>query len=549
MNATQPHTTELPESRAATRILSPQPRPRRTPSPTLAIAGALVAFATSAVADTTTQPTEAPTRTPAANAPIHIPAGQVQLFVDDHLTSTSRDLRRTLHGPTKDDAGRTPLIAPPPGTETLMAKGSIVFDTRRKQYVMFAKSRPPTNIYRYVSDDALHWKPADSDTPTPIALDRTCPQTGQRVERDYLGMYCFFYDTTDDEFPYKGWIFFGNWGNEYEGAYYVRSRDGQHWQRRQRVIDGYAGPGDPTARTIHQDGRTVYGAGDTTRFGYDPTTGRFLAILKFFTTEPVRPDNQLRSRAYLFTDRLDAKIDLNRITHIALLPPADDDGINHAGDEYYESTAWRCGALWLGELLVWHKTGDYPYSAPGCSFIRLVVSRDGLNWHIVPFDNEQAQPGVFLHGGPEGGNHGRNDGGHMSLFSQGPLHVTNEWILYYGATSFGKNHDPGKASSGGGIFRARLRPDGLVSVDAGTLTTHPLRLDGRELYVNAVGPVRVDLLDDTGKPLANATVTGDAVRHPVRFGGHAIRDVLGDRPARLRFTVTPPARLYAWQVD
>ena len=46
-----------------------------------------------------------------------------------------------------------------------------------------------------------------------------------------------------------------------------------------------------------------------------------------------------------------------------------------------------------------------------------------------------------------------------------------------------------------------MRRDGFVSVDGGTLTTPPLEFNGRELLLNAVGPVRVWVLDESGKTL------------------------------------------------
>ena len=52
---------------------------------------------------------------------------------------------------------------------------------------------------------------------------------------------------------------------------------------------------------------------------------------------------------------------------------------------------------------------------------------------------------------------------------------------------------------GGGIFRARLRRDGFVSVDNGVLTTPPFQIEGRELLLNAVGPIKVQVLDASGK--------------------------------------------------
>jgi hypothetical protein len=428
---------------------------------------------------------------------------------------------------------------------SLMAKGTIVRDPRLKRYVMFAKAHRTKQVYRFISADGLNWSTDTPDNqPRPISLDCVNPATGRR--EGYPGMHSFCYDARDSEYPYKGWVFFGNWGDEYEGLYYIRSRDGKDWERRGMVANGWAGPGDPSCREIHQDGRVVYGPGDTTRFYYDVPENRFLGIFKFFTTDRVGPENALRSRAYLFVDRLDERIDLTRFTHVDLLPSVARTNGDTPFDEYYASTGWRYGDLWLGGLLVWHLKGDYPYSAAGCAFLKLVVSRDGLHWDKVPFSNDARMPEVFIPNGREGGNDGRNDGGYMSEFSQGPLRIGDELIYYYGCSSYGKNHPPSVRITGGGIFRARLRVDGFVSVDGGTLTTRPLAFEGEDLYINGIGPISIEALAVDGRPLGLARVSGDSIRHRMTFGGKSLRAFATDGLVRLRFVVTGEGRLYSF---
>ena len=483
----------------------------------------------------------------AAEPPVVIRRGEPQLFVDDRLIATQSGLVRTLHQPVKDKGGTEPVIALP-GKETLLAKGTIVYDPRLERWVMFAKARPETDIYRFTSPDGLDWTgDFDDGKPIPVFIDRRHPVTG-RVE-GYGGMHCFHYDVRDGEYPYKGWAFFGNWGDEHEAVYALRSTDGVRWERVAKIMEGYAGPGDSSCLTVRQDGRVVFGPGDTTRFAYDPVGDRFLGIFKFFTTEKVGPGNNLRSRAYAFVDGLDVPFDVKRIRRVDLIPPAAKRGGDEPFDEYYASSAWRYGSVWLGGLQVWHRGGDYAYSSAGCAFLKLLVSRDGLDWSKVPFDNDAGIPEVFLASGPEGGNGGRNDGGYMSEFSQGPLRIGDELVYYYGATSYGKNHPPKIRISGGGVFRARLRLDGFVSVDAGTLTTVALRPEGRDLRVNAVGPIAIDLLDQADAVVGRARVTGDSLRHEIEFGGRSLGDLAPGRAIRLRFTVRPGGALYSFTVE
>jgi hypothetical protein len=45
------------------------------------------------------------------------------------------------------------------------------------------------------------------------------------------------------------------------------------------------------------------------------------------------------------------------------------------------------------------------------------------------------------------------------------------------------------------------------------------------------------------------TPAGDALRHRVRFDGRSLSQVAPGGTARLRFTVEPPSRLYAFVIE
>ena len=501
----------------------------------------------------------------AADGPVVIQPGQPQLFVDDFLIESQVGLKRTLRQPVKENGGRRPVIASRPG-ETLLAYGTIVYDPKNNREVIFAKTSPPFQMSRLTSKDGLDRGPPESWYAEPIAIELTAPASGRKATNtDYFSCY---YDTKDDQWPYKGWMWYANWGDDLEGIHFMRSRDGKTWERGPMVVDGWAGGDDLTHREIRQDGRTLRGPGDVTLFSYDPVEDRFLGLFKFFTPyaidprnpevplpPPVKgkkrtiPVNELRSRAYVFFDKLDAPFDTKRIERIALLPAAREANGDMPYDEYYQSTAWRYGPMWLGSLKIWHSHGDYPWSEAGCAFLKLVSSRDGLNWKKVPFANDDGIPEVFIPNGPQDGNNGQNDGGYISDFSQGPLRIGDELIYYYSASSHGKNGPADVRIRGGGIFRARLRLDGFVSVDAGELTTRPLEIQGGELLVNGIGPIEVAVVGDSGRVIASARLTGDSLRHAVKFDGRSLREVLDEAPPRLRFSVRDGGRLYSFSVQ
>ncbi len=485
---------------------------------------------------------------PAAPPPIIVPTAQAQLFIDDTLIDTQSDLKRTLHRPWKDAGGITPIIPSGPG-DGLLAYGSIVRDERLGKYVAFLRSHASTTYYRVTSADGLAWDAAHQADLTPVRFD-TSNMEQEPGTRGTVGLDLFscYYNRRDSIYPYQGWMYYANYGNNREGIYFVRSRDGMAWERGPLVVNAYAGKGDASCRVISQDGKTVYGPGDVSLCYHDPVTNRFLGIFKFFTTDEIE-GNGLRSRAYLFLDRLDEPVDTNRIQRIALLPPAAGRDGNSQFDEFYGSTAWRYESVWLGGLKVYHSRGDFPFSAAGCAFLKLAVSRDGLQWKKVQFDNDAGVPEVFIPNGPQGGNDARNDGGYISEFSQGPLRIGDELIYYYCCTSYGKHAGQDKRVTGGGMFRARLRVDGFVSVDGGTLTTRHLKFSGDDLRINGVGPVVIELLTAEGKKIGGTAIAGDSLQHRIVFEGKTLRQLAPDGHARLAFNVRPGGHLYAFSIQ
>ncbi len=485
----------------------------------------------------------------AAAQPVPVATGVAQLFIDDEVIARSVDLKRTLHQPRKDDGGNKPLIYAAP-KDCLLAYGSIVYDTRLKLWVMFIQSLEDRHMFRLTSKDGMTWDKTRQEDLTPLKLDLDLGKLPPDAKGKFgIDLFSCYYDETDPNTPYKAWVWFANAGYEWEGIWYMNSADGLDWKRVRLVASGFSREGDPSCRVITQGGRTVYGPGDVTIFSYDAQEKRFLGIFKFFNPFDVRPGYSSRSRAYMFLDRMDQPIDTNRITHIELLPAmAERDG-DHLYDEYYASTAWRYESLWLGGLKIFHTQGNYPFSAADCAFMKLVVSRDGLHWKKVPFTNDSGVPEVWIPNGPEGGNNNLNDGGYISEFSQGPLRIGDELIYYYSSPSRGKAPPRETRLTGGGIFRARLRVDGFVSVDWGSLTTKLLAFEGKQLTINGIGPVTVRVVNAEGNSLAAATIKeGDSLRHEVTFAGRSLRDLAPDGRASLQFEVTPPGRLYSFTI-
>ena len=484
-----------------------------------------------------------------AAQPVTVQPGVAQMFVDDLLIAYQAKLVRTLHQPTKDEGGNKPVIASPEHT-SLLAYGSIVFDAKLKRQVMFVQEFPSRQMYRLTSADGMTWDKGPGEPFEKVAVDLDLGEIPRDKAKNSAGhrnidLFSCFYDTADAQHPYKAWVWYSNYGNDHEGIFYCRSGDGLKWERVRQVVNGFAGPGDESCQVIEQDGKKVYGPGDVTVFTHDPVSGRFLGIFKFFTPDEIGPTNGIRSRTYMWLDRIDEPVDTKKLQKMALLPAVDYRNGDTPFDEYYASTAYRYESLWLGSLKIYHSRGDYAWSEDGCAFLKLAVSRDAINWAKVPYLSDAGMPEVWIPNGKQGGNNGQNDGGYISDFSTPPLRVGNELIYYYSASAWGKNRPASERLMGGGIFRARLRPDGFVSVDEGVLTTQPLAGGtGKGLTVNGIGPIAVEALDAHGKPLASTELEGDNLAHPVKSPSPA-----APAPVTLRFTVKPPGKLYSFTLQ
>ena len=155
--------------------------------------------------------------------------------------------------------------------------------------------------------------------------------------------------------------------------------------------------------------------------------------------------------------------------------------------------------------------------------------------------------GQALPNGSEGGNDGKNDGGYISTFIRGPLRVGDELIYYYASSSYGKNHPRPLRLSGGGIFRARLRVDGFVSVDGGTVVTRPIFTGGTNLFLNHRGKVNVQLLDLEDGVLAQAETSGDSIQHRVDFNGASVAGSAQSKVIKLKFIVPDGSELYSFR--
>jgi hypothetical protein len=168
--------------------------------------------------------------------------------------------------------------------------------------------------------------------------------------------------------------------------------------------------------------------------------------------------------------------------------------------------AWAPDAYFAFPLMYFHYHDDGPETrqylgerklnlGSGPLETQLAVSRDGLHWQRHP-----RPPYIKI------GRHAGLDI-HKNYIAHGMIRRGEEiWQYYFGSEQY---HSPWSKSGREAVFRVVQRLDGFVSADTpytgGSLTTRPLKFDGKRLALNidtgATGYAQVGLLDEHGEPL------------------------------------------------
>ena len=188
--------------------------------------------------------------------------------------------------------------------------------------------------------------------------------------------------------------------------------------------------------------------------------------------------------------------------------------------------------------------------SPATIDVGLATSRDLIHWwQPAPANREP-----FLRLGPDDSAHA----GMLFAFPW-PIVVENEIWTYFSATNRfhnGKQKLPTKS----GIFRARLRRDGFVSVDAGyrggEFTTPVLAFEGGRLELSldgsAGGWLQVEIQSPDGTPIDGYgindcdTIRGNSFTKTITWRGLSDMSRLAHTPIRLRF-VMRSMKLFAFQ--
>jgi hypothetical protein len=352
---------------------------------------------------------------------------------------------------------------------------------------------------------------------------------------------------------------------------YLESRDGIHWIRPHRLLDGPPamrwgasvldeGPAYPTPAQRFKFGWYQHGglcvAGspdglhwkrlapgavlkhnhDINCIARDPVRNRYLALVSFYTTGKAWKGDRRVTYQSVSADLLHWKQPWPVLT-----PDAKDPGETQF---YCMGGVMARGRTLVGMLKVLRDdlAADPGGKRRGIGYTVLAWSHDGEHW--------QRDREPFLDRNPKKGTWD-----HAMSWADCQLPVGDEVYIYYGG--YARGHKVERFTERQ-IGLVRIRRDRYVAWEAGdtegTLRTKLLTLEGKALSLNVnagKGNVRAQIVDHQGKPIPGFTfadagpITGDALAAPLQWKRSL--SALAGKPIHLELALRQ-ARLFAFEV-
>jgi hypothetical protein len=217
--------------------------------------------------------------------------------------------------------------------------------------------------------------------------------------------------------------------------------------------------------------------------------------------------------------------------------------------QFYGLGAVAYGGYEIGTLWVYHtEPSDMDfYKMKGHQQPELAYARSGYAWHRAAI----GKGWIAL------GRKGSWEWGNIQPASS-PLLLKDEVRFYYvgSRTGHGERHWTGKAARCG-IGMASVKPDRFVAVRAdrrGSILTRPFWTETPCFWANAAvgrsGELRAEIADLDGRPIKGfalkdcVPVSGDSIRHRLRWRGDPDPSALSNRQIRMRVQARG-ARIYA----
>ena len=474
-----------------------------------------------------------------------------QLFIDDHVIAELKGVRKQLNQPVKYE--KNPVLKrDKPWEKSGPDYSTIIYDAEEKLFKAWYETWDPddeskTFLLYATSLNGIEWRKTlvDKKHRTNLVANPKIPGLHaegimkDRLERDPAKRYKMLFSCRPD----------GTEKSLMTGAAY--SADGIHWTAYPEL------PIIPFSDT------------QVCPF-WDARHQRYVAILRFGPPN-TRIVSRIESENFLVWS---PKVTIMRQTKM-------DAPLN---TQFYQTAPFAYGNYYFALMVGYHNESlkPIPKTAPWTDRknLHLIYSRNGLTWSRVGKHGaiparelkqdknwkQIALDAVFV---PYGKKDKQWDWGTVSpVFTPEPIVVKDEiWFYYVGIDA--KNWwtwsgdppklDPMPRQPNPGIGLAKLRIDGFVSIDAGTetgtLTTRPLVFLGDTLVVNANakgGSLVVEALDAKGNAIKGFSagdcqpITGDSVRHVVKWKGNPDCHLLQARPIKLRFYIKK-AKLFAFE--
>ncbi len=440
-----------------------------------------------------------------------------QLFLDDSLIENLDQVERIVNQPNKYHENPVLTYDRPWEGNCVITWGSVLYDAKEKQFKVWYevyKKFPPkgedsTLICYATSRDGIHWEKPNlglfqfrgsmennivfgGNVDSPVVMANPRPTP----EAKYLLFWHNWHDrTVDKNAPdYKK-----------PGIRSATSPDGIHWTR------------VPGIRVE---------SGDRFAAGYDSLREKFYIVTR-------TPKSNTRTAALWESED---GVKFNVAKEILLADQSDP-----PETQIYGLIPFHYEGLHIGFL--------EPFYIPLRKLdTQLVYSRDGVDWRRA-CDRQ-----TFLPWGPPGS----WDQAWVTPSHNGPIRVGDKlYIFYQGRSTLHWAEKPfGHIGSVGLAF---LRPDGFVSIETqwneGSVTTVPVKLEGKTLHVNAMarpGTVRAEVLDQQGKVIdgfskddCQAMRMTDSLDQILTWKNHKTLDTLAGKTVRLKFYVQG-AKLYSF---
>ncbi|MCX6621646.1 MAG: glycosyl hydrolase family 32 [Acidobacteria bacterium] len=450
-------------------------------------------------------------RTPPDVIPIDV--GR-QLFVDDFLIDKT-DLRRQFHAAEYSPSNPVlrpdrpweqvnyPLIDNPKlqGPAAQPFSDGVWWDPKARLFKIWYLCGSPFYTCFATSKDGLRWNKPTLDV-----------KPGTNIVQARLGHSSTIWLDDDDPDPKRRFKRFAPRFYGLSGLAFFHSPDGIHWSD---VVN-----------------RSEGSAGDRSTMFYNPFRKVWVASLRStegIVLEPITAvDTMIGRRRYYHEGRTpeqapDLKVRPQLYTLDAVA---------------YESIMLSLFTIWRGQ----------PLDRPKPNELLTAFSRDGFFW-------DRPSREVFI---PVSERHGDWNWGNVQS-AGGICLVVGDRLYFYVSGNSGVKGTMTSGLSQTGL--ATLRRDGFASMESseqeGTLTTRPVRFQGKRLFVNVAarsGELRVEVLDREGNVIAPLSrdkcdpVRTDTTIGEVRWKGAADLSALAGKPVRFRFFLKRGA-LYAFWVS